>query len=190
MTLWYKFNQLRRRAAYFMTGLLACLMLSTAGVQASEFVAGSVIKDYGQYAPVDGVKLGPNDTFQVAFDVAEGADPGEVNRRFNSLARFLNMHVGHGAQLANLKLALVVHGSATLDVLKDKEYEARKGQPNGNKALLEALQQAGVRVIVCGQSAAGHQVSKADLLSGVEMALSAMTAHALLQQAGYTLNPF
>jgi len=28
------------------------------------------------------------------------------------------------------------------------------------------------------------------LLPGVEMALSAMTAHAILQQEGYTLNPF
>ncbi|VVS99449.1 hypothetical protein ERY430_40383 [Erythrobacter sp. EC-HK427] len=29
-----------------------------------------------------------------------------------------------------------------------------------------------------------------DLIEGVEMALSAMTAHALLQQQGYTINPF
>jgi hypothetical protein len=33
-------------------------------------------------------------------------------------------------------------------------------------------------------------VKTEDLLPGVEMALSAMTAHALLQQQGYTFNPF
>ena len=43
---------------------------------------------------------------------------------------------------------------------------------------------------MCGQSAAGQGVKKTDLLPGVELALSAMTAHALLQQQGYTLNPF
>ena len=35
-----------------------------------------------------------------------------------------------------------------------------------------------------------HGVAKADLIPGVELALSAMTAHAQLQQAGYTVNPF
>jgi len=33
-------------------------------------------------------------------------------------------------------------------------------------------------------------VGKDDLLPGVERVLSAMTLHALLQQQGYTLNPF
>ena len=48
----------------------------------------------------------------------------------------------------------------------------------------------GVRVIVCGQSAAYYDVENDALLPGVEMALSAMTAHAVLQQQGYALNPF
>jgi intracellular sulfur oxidation DsrE/DsrF family protein len=48
-----------------------------------------------------------------------------------------------------------------------------------------------VRIILCGQSAAGLGLDEtADLLPGVEVALSAMTAHALLQQDGYTVNPF
>jgi intracellular sulfur oxidation DsrE/DsrF family protein len=47
-----------------------------------------------------------------------------------------------------------------------------------------------VRIIVCGQKAAYYNVTSDDLLPGVKMALPAMTAHALLQQQGYTLNPF
>jgi intracellular sulfur oxidation DsrE/DsrF family protein len=47
-----------------------------------------------------------------------------------------------------------------------------------------------VRIFVCGQSAAYYDVTTNDLLPGVEMALSAMTVHALLQQQGYSLNPF
>ena len=35
-----------------------------------------------------------------------------------------------------------------------------------------------------------YDITGGDLLPGVEMSLSAMTAHALLQQDGYTLNPF
>jgi hypothetical protein len=33
-------------------------------------------------------------------------------------------------------------------------------------------------------------VKKADLLPGVEMAMSASSAHAILQAQGYTANPF
>jgi len=47
-----------------------------------------------------------------------------------------------------------------------------------------------VRFIVCGQSAAANGVTQEQLIPGTEMALSAMTAFALLQQRGYTVNPF
>jgi intracellular sulfur oxidation DsrE/DsrF family protein len=56
--------------------------------------------------------------------------------------------------------------------------------------LIGALTDAGVRIILCGQTAAYRDISKDDLLPNVELALSAMTAHAQLQQSGYTLNPF
>ena len=46
-----------------------------------------------------------------------------------------------------------------------------------------------MRIIICGQSAAAYGVKKSDFHTGVELALSAMTAHALLQQDGYTV-PF
>ncbi len=47
-----------------------------------------------------------------------------------------------------------------------------------------------MQFVQCGQSAASNHIANADLLPGVKMSLSAMTAQALLQQSGYTLNPF
>jgi len=41
-----------------------------------------------------------------------------------------------------------------------------------------------------GPSSLYYDVATEDLLPGVKMAVSAMTAHALLQQQGYTVNPF
>lgn len=64
------------------------------------------------------------------------------------------------------------------------------GETTSSSDLIAALIDHGVRIIVCGQSAAYYDVRTDDLLPDVEMALSAMTAHALLQQQGYTLNPF
>jgi intracellular sulfur oxidation DsrE/DsrF family protein len=56
--------------------------------------------------------------------------------------------------------------------------------------LVEALLEADVRFILCGQSAAAYGIKPEDLIPGVEMSLSAMTAHALLQANGFTANPF
>ena len=47
-----------------------------------------------------------------------------------------------------------------------------------------------VRVILCGQSAPAYSIAASQYISGVEVEQSAMTAQALLQQAGYTVNPF
>jgi intracellular sulfur oxidation DsrE/DsrF family protein len=47
-----------------------------------------------------------------------------------------------------------------------------------------------VRIVLCGQAAAAYEIDIKQLVEGVEIELSAMTAHALLQQDGYTINPF
>ena len=160
------------------------------------FRMGSAIPEYGPIAPVDSdIPIPPDSSFAIAFDVAE-AKAGQANRTLTSAARFINMHVDAGVPMANIKLAIVVHGSAVFDMASDEAY-ARKFSVgdapvtvNPNKELIKALQQKGVEIIICGQSAAAHQVTKGEFLPGVKMALSAMTAHALLQQHGYTLNPF
>jgi hypothetical protein len=41
-----------------------------------------------------------------------------------------------------------------------------------------------------GQSAAAHGVGREELIPVVRMALSAMTAHRLLRQRGFTIDPF
>jgi len=80
----------------------------------------------------------------------------------------------------------VVHGLAGADLLTT---EAR-GAENPNAGIIAQLLAAGVTIQLCGQSAEGMDIKKADLLPGITMAPSAITAHALLQQQGYTLNPF
>lgn len=170
--------------------LIFSIILFSGSSHAATFEKGPVFSQYGEHAPVPGVSIPAETQFNVAFDVAEGAEPGKVNRRFNSLARFINMNVAAGVKLENIHLALVVHGGATLDLLKNDVYKARKEADNGSLDLLAALLEKGVMITVCGQSAAAHDVTPGDLAPGVTMSLSAMTAHALLQQQGYTLNPF
>lgn len=171
------------RAAAFLASLL---LAPAAYAEESRFTTGPVITDYGPVANVEGAVPIPAHThFKVVFDVSEGAEAGAVNRGLESAARFLNMHARAGVRPNNIRLAIVVRGSATRDVA----VHPRPGEDNANAALIAELIAHNVDIYVCGQSAAHYEVEASDLLPNVRLALSAMTAHALLQQQGYTLNP-
>lgn len=174
---------------YLAPFLLACLFTTPAIAAMTDFKAGPVFTEYGKHAAVAGVSIAPTETFHVAFDATKAAEPGDINRKFDTLARFINMHVANGAKLENIHLAIVVHGSATFDVLSYAAYKQIKGVDNANTPLIQGLLNKGVRFIVCGQSAAAKDISADMLEKGVEVELSAMTAHARLQKQGYTLNP-
>ena len=175
-------------AAAFSAALF--LMPTTADAGREDFHHGTAIPEYGLIADVEGVSLPDGLVLKHSFDRTKGAEPGELNSDIVTGARFINMHHANGVAIENIHVAIVVHGTAIYDVTTHEFYNAHKGGDNANAGLIKALVDAGARVIVCGQSAASRDVTKADLLAGVEMALSATTAHALLQMDGYTLNPF
>lgn len=165
---------------------------SPALAQLEGFETGPVFTDFGPTAEVEtSAPLAKYVKYKIAFDVAKKADPEKLNRTIESAARFINMHVKAGIPEENIKIAIVVHGGAAGDLVKQDIFGARNnGATNGSAAAIATLQKHGVTFHLCGQSAAAYKISNADLLPGVMMELSAMTAHALLQQDGYTLNPF
>ena len=160
----------------------------------SAFRPGPVLDEFGPHAPVSGMGQMPADAeFAIAFDVSTPAAEGSANRGFESAARFLNMHVAAGVPQDNIRLVVVVHGKAALELLTDRAHAAnplsRQGD-NPSSKLVAALLAEDVRFVLCGQSAAAYGIDPQDLIPGVEVSLSAMTAHALLQQRGFTVNPF
>ncbi len=161
-------------------------LASTAAAQEA-FTPGPLLPDHGPNAVVPGMTPIPADAvFKVAFDVAADQRREGVNRGFQTVARYLNMHGRAGVPAERLRAALVVHGPAAWDLTQS----GKDGAGNPNTDLIAALLESGVSVTLCGQSAAAYGIGKDDLLPGVDMALSAITAHALLQQEGYTVNPF
>jgi intracellular sulfur oxidation DsrE/DsrF family protein len=169
--------------------LVAAVMLvaSAAQAQQSRFTTGPVISDYGAVAEIESAAPVPPETvFKVAFDVSEAGTAGEISRRLESPARFLNMHVRAGIPLENIHLVVVVHGPAARDLM----IEPRPGETNANAGLVAALVANGVDIVLCGQTAANAGIEPDSLLPGVRLSLSAMTSFALLQQDGYTVNPF
>lgn len=163
--------------------ILASIWL-TGCVYANEMVVsmGPVFSDFGPVADVDTTMAIPKDVvFRHTFDVSKPSKDASPNRTLVSAARFINMHARAGVAVENINVAVVVHGAAVKETAHPDSPSAK---------LIAALKKTNVRIIVCGQSAAYYGVATKDLLPGVEMALSAMTAHAVLQQQGYTLNPF
>jgi len=151
-----------------------------------DFVSGTAVPDYGVYAPVTGVELPAGTRMKIAFDVSAAGPDDAANRKFEMVARSVNLHTAKGISAENMSTAIVVHGLAGADLLTT---EAR-GAENPNAVIIAQLLAAGVTIQLCGQSAEGMDIKKADLLPGITMAPSAITAHALLQQQGYTLNHF
>ncbi|MEO0436439.1 MAG: DsrE family protein [Pseudomonadota bacterium] len=151
-----------------------------------DFHAGELIPEFGMIAEVPGLQRLPSDThFKLAIDIVEGGDPGRINGKFETAASFLNLQHANGIPPEQVEIALVVHGQAHRDLLNDKAY----GADNPNAEILDALQQHGVKVYYCGQSAVYRDVTASDLLPGVELSLSATTTHVLLQQQGFSLRP-
>ncbi|WP_260482717.1 DsrE family protein [Sphingomicrobium flavum] len=174
-----------------LSSLIAPLFSLALAAQPAGWETGPVIEGHGPHAPVEmTMEIAEGTVFNHAFDAVKLEEDG-ASRTLASAARFINMHAAAGVPADAIRPAVVIHGAATFAVVNDERFDAyRKGETNPNRDLVEKLLAAGTRIIVCGQSAAAQDVATADLLPGVEMALSAMTAHALLQQQGYTLNPF
>ena len=113
-----------------------------------------------------------------------------LNVSLNSVARFINMHAAAGVPRENIRAAVVVHGSAGWELLNDAGYRERHGVGNPNAELIRELTAFGARVILCGQTAASRGIPRDQVMSGVEVALSAMTAFLVLQEDGYRVNPW
>ena len=121
--------------------------------------------------------------------VIDKADTNEVNHQLTTIARYLNLHARNGVARERLFAAAVVHGSGWWSLLSDSAYAARfGGKTNPSRRLIEELLANNVQIVLCGQTAAFRGVKKSELLPGVQLAHSAMTALNILQADGYQLN--
>lgn len=128
--------------------------------------------------------------FKVMWEINLHADSSQVNQQIGTIARFYNLHARHGVPKENLFGAAVVHGNGWMALLTDEAYQRRYGRPNPSKALVEELIKNGARFAVCGQTAAFRGLRAEELLPGVQMAMSAMTALNVFYAEGYRLQPW
>jgi intracellular sulfur oxidation DsrE/DsrF family protein len=150
-----------------------------------------LIEGYGEFKQVKKTEFKTPKKLKVVFDVyTSNEDTDELNKGINTVARFLNMHYDAGVKLKHIKTALVLHGSAGRDILTHKAYDKRFITDNPNLDLLKKLHEAGVQIIVCGQTVAFKGYEKHEIAEFIDVSLSAITALISLQSQDYQIINF
>jgi intracellular sulfur oxidation DsrE/DsrF family protein len=133
----------------------------------------------------------PDGHVSKAVYVIDRADTLRANEQLTTIARFLNLHARHGVPSERLHAAAVVHGTGWMSLLSDSAFGARfGGKANPSKRMVEELLANNVQLVLCGQTAGFRGVKREELLPGVQLAISAMTALNVFQAQGYQLNPW
>lgn len=161
--------------------------------QSPSKIKGSVIPEFGLTYEVPHPDLKTDTTliFKAVFDVSKAPeDPSKRNPYIETVARFLNMHANAGVPVENLKVRMAMHGQASYGLLKNEYYKEKFGVDNPNIALLEAIEDADVEILLCGQTAGSRNLSPERRIPLTKVALSAMTILIQSQEEGYNLIAF
>ncbi|MEZ6044024.1 MAG: DsrE family protein [Planctomycetaceae bacterium] len=149
-----------------------------------------VIAGHGAVVQLPHAAMQPRSGTRLLVDITRGHDPAELNDAIEKVARFVNLFAGGGEQPAKVQIAVVFHGDATLDILKQEAYSSRFNTPiNPNLELLEQLHSTEVQFYVCGQSLISKGGTPEEVAPFVKTAVSAMTAVVNLQTDGYAYLP-
>lgn len=168
-------------------GGLSGLLLASSSTSSPE-MAFSRIAKYGGVADVANAVDPPRPDAKVVFDIAAEGAADAVHPGIESVARYVNLHAAAGHASAGLKISAVLHGGATNAALTDAAYkEHLEVDRNPNADLISKLREAGVEVLVCGQSLARKGYSTEEVSKEMHVAVSAMTVVVNRQQDGFAL---
>ena len=152
-----------------------------------------VIKGYGGIYDIPGatVKVDTGQFYKIVIDVVTGADdPDEIAWGLKNVARMINLHAISGLDPSRMHVVLAIHGRAAYAVMNNQAFKKRFDGDNPNIGLIRELEQAGVRLTVCGQSLIGRGIEPGSVLPSVEMATSMLTTVTTYQLKGYAMLKF
>ena len=149
-----------------------------------------VIANHGGVFQLPDAAQQPRKWTKLLVDLTGGGDADKLNTGLEKVAKYLNIYAGGGTEPADVQIAVVFHGDATLAVLHPDAYAAKfKTDGNPNLKLLQQLHESGVELYVCGQSLISKGSAPKDVAAFIETAVSALTAVVNLQADGYAYVP-
>jgi len=152
-----------------------------------------VIKGAGEIISLPSAAVQPDAglKYKIVFDITAWPKmDGKVVPGLAKVARLINVFDSAGVSPDKLDLVLVIHGPATEAALKPKLFQKKHGFANANRDLLDQLKKAGVKLYVCGQGLAEHNIAQPDVNPRLTIALSALTVLPTYQLKGYAFLPF
>ncbi len=124
---------------------------------------------------------------KLVFDLGYTTEKGQINGGIEEVMRILNLHGAAGVKKENLDAYVIFHGSATASFLDDDIYNKQFQVSNPNIPLIKQLQDAGVKLVICGQTLGLRSMDISSFPDGTLKAYSARTASSDLVQRGYML---
>ncbi|HET8858365.1 DsrE family protein [Marivirga sp.] len=153
-----------------------------------------IVKGFGGIYKMENLveELEEGSKVKVIVELVSGNEmPEEYSFWVNNIARLMNLHGIEGVSPADLDVKVVVHGPAVFDLLSHGNYFEKYRIPkNPNIPLLEALDEAGAEIIICGQSLYMMDLGRNELWEKTKVATSALTTITKNVADGYVLIKF
>ena len=109
------------------------LMLNSFLVLAQTTKTGPYVPNHGAVWKVENrtIPLKSNYDYKIVFDITSTSnDPSVKNRYIDSAARFFNMLGQNGIPKEKIHVALIIHSSASKDVMNNEWYQAKYSTNN------------------------------------------------------------
>ena len=156
----------------------------------SQSIVNPIIKGYGGVydLPDADEKIDPSLDYNIVVDVGKASDkPEDVNKWLDNVARLLNLHAMAGVPKDKLNVVVVLHGGAAFTVKNNEEYRKQYSVDNPNIELYNKLVDAGVDIVVCGQTVVVRKIDKNKMVPGIKIASSMLTTMTTYQLKGYAV---
>jgi intracellular sulfur oxidation DsrE/DsrF family protein len=164
------------------------LLILAAGTITAQTKLHPVIKGYGEIfdVPYAKEKPDPKIDYKIVVEIGQSMeDSSVVFEPLDHVARLYNLHIYGGVPSKQLMVVVVVYAKSTLAYLSDEAYKKKFGINNPNTGILAALNDAGIRLEVCGQSLEKQHIPPAAINPAVHIAVSRFTAVSTYQMKGY-----
>ena len=111
----------------------------------------------------------------------------EISGGLDNVARVLNLHFASGIPAKNIIPVIVIDGPGIEAVMNNESYQKRHSMDNPNLKLIQDLENAGTKFMVCGQAMAFSEIKREELLPEVKVSLTAQTVLSNYQLQGFVL---
>ncbi|WP_375581095.1 DsrE family protein [Marivirga tractuosa] len=153
-----------------------------------------IVKGYGGIYEIENAveQLKEGKQVKIIVELVSGNEkPEDHSFWVNNIARLMNLHGIEGVSPADLDMKVIVHGPAVYDLLSHGNYfEQFRIPKNPNIPVLEALDQAGAAIIICGQSLIMRDLGRNEIWEKTHVATSALTTITKNVADGYVLIKF